>query len=452
MRSRLLLFTIVLVTLTLACSLPGSQPASPEPKTVETSVAATLTAVASASEGETAEPPASAATETPSAEPTTPSVDADLVVVYTHQGNPWVIVDDEPPRQLSQAGDTVDVLISDDARRIVFIRLERSQNDPEPVEVRAVNLDGTNEVVLLEKGELDSLYPLEDFLHYNVSSIKFIPDTHQLLLNTRGLFAGPGLIKNDDLLRLDSNTGELTQLLSRGQGGDFHPSPDGSRLVLVQPDSVSLADIDGSNLQSDVLTFDPIITYSEFQYYPPVLWQDDSQAAGMVIPNPDILADNLFGTAWRLPRDGGAAEQLLQVNGMVYFPQQSGGSVLSPTFDRLVTIQGEQGARELTLVDLPNGQSQIYDTGAIEWKGWAPDGQHFIYSKGEPTEIQLGTLGSAPQALVSGIDFQWTNASDFLFLSGSQENWTLRAGTTEGSVEDLAQSDSRFTEFDFATP
>ncbi len=103
-------------------------------------------------------------------------------------------------------------------------------------------------------------------------------------------------------------------------------------------------------------------------------------------------------------------------------------------------------------MDIPSGQSQIYDTGAIEWKGWAPDGQHFIYSKDEPTKIQLGTLGSAPQALTNGIDFQWTSPSDFLFLSGSQGDWTLRAGTIGGSFEDLAQSDSRFTEFDFATP
>jgi hypothetical protein len=244
----------------------------------------------------------------------------------------------------------------------------------------------------------------------------------------------------------------LTTLLSRGQGGDFHPSPDGTRVVLVRPESVSMADINGSNMQPDLVTFDPIITYSEFRYYPRPLWAADSQAAVINIPNPDILADELFGTIWLLPRAGSPVEQLAQVEGSVYFPSESGGSIVSPGFDRAISMQGEQGTRRLTIAEIATGSEQTYDTGSIDWRGWSPDGQHFLYSKGEPSQIQLGTTGGAPASLVNGMDFQWISASEFLFLSGSQTNWRLRRGSVTGSMEDLAVSDSRFTRFDFAQP
>lgn len=457
MRNRVFLFTTLLLLLIAACTLPGQQSASPDPKTVETSVAATLTSAALGQEpSQTPPTDTTQADETPQppAQATEPSaVEADLVLVYTHQGNPWVLVDDQAPRQLSQAGDTIDVLISDDAQRIVFLRQELDQHPPEPVEIRSVKFDGSDEQVLLSPADFDGLYPLEDFSHYTVSSIDFIPGTHQLLLNTRGLFEGPGLVKNNDLLQLDSDTGQLTKLLPRGQGGDFHPSPDGDRLVLVQPDNVSMADIDGSNLQQDILTFDPIITYSEFQYYPRPIWSADGQQAVISIPNPDILADDLYGTLWRLPRDGSTAEELTQIDGMVYFPSESGGSIVSPDFERAIAMRGGgQDPRRLIIIELDSGSEQTYTTGSIDWRGWAPDSQHFLFSQGDPSQIQLGALGQSPSALVNGMDFSWLNSSEFLFLSGSQTNWKVRRGNLSGLFEDLVVSDSRFTAYDFAQP
>jgi hypothetical protein len=138
---------------------------------------------------------------------------------------------------------------------------------------------------------------------------------------------------------------------------------------------------------------------------------------------------------------------------MVYFPSESGGSIVSPDFERAIAMQGGgQDPRRLIITELSSGSEQTYATGSIDWRGWAPDGQHFLFSQGDPSQMQLGTLGESPTSLANGMDFNWLSDSEFLFVSGSQENWTVRRGNLSGLFEDLAKSDSRFTAYDFAQP
>ncbi|MFP3853130.1 MAG: hypothetical protein ACLFWD_02425, partial [Anaerolineales bacterium] len=56
MRKRVFLLLSVLLTAAMACSLPGGQSGTAEPKSAETSVAATLTAIGAAGEQPTGPP------------------------------------------------------------------------------------------------------------------------------------------------------------------------------------------------------------------------------------------------------------------------------------------------------------------------------------------------------------------------------------------------------------
>ena len=65
---------------------------------------------------------------------------------------------------------------------------------------------------------------------------------------------------------------------------------------------MGIANINGSNLQMDLVTFTPVITYSEYMYTPPPVWALDSSAYGVAIPSEDPLAPNPTGTVWIINR------------------------------------------------------------------------------------------------------------------------------------------------------
>lgn len=446
----LLLLGLALLLAAAACGPTTPTVADPADSKVATQVAATLTGLApsAAEPSPTPEAPEEATTE-PTASPTRPAA-SELLVVYVDDGNPWLTTESGPPRQLSQAGDTIEVLISDDGAQVVFVRREAVEGDTPPVEIRAVNADGSSERVLMRPAQFDALYPLEGMLHHDVASIDFIPDSHDLLLNTRAIPEGPGLLKHDDLLRLDSGSGELRTLFPPGDGGDFVTSPDGSQLALIQPDSISLANVDGSNLRSDVVTYQPVITYSEFRYYAQPIWAADSRQLAVMIPSSDPLADAPTGTAWRIALDGSATEVATHT-GDFFFTQHSASSVIAPDLARLIVPRRIDSGLQLHLGPL-GGELSSYDTGDLNWMSWNPAGSHFVYGKGAPTVIQLGSVDGPSAPLVEGTDLRWTGPDSFLFLSGSRGAWTLRQGALDGSTTDLAAPAGDFIPYDFALP
>jgi hypothetical protein len=157
-----------------------------------TQVAATLTALAP-SAVETTEAPQAPAEDTPQATEA-PAAPDELLIVYVDDGNPFITTIGCPPTQLSAAGSTVDVLISDDGQRVVFMRRESAPGQSPPVEIRAVNADGSGEQTLVTAEQFDALYPLDGMLHNDLATIAFIPGSHDLLLNTRAIAEGLGLM------------------------------------------------------------------------------------------------------------------------------------------------------------------------------------------------------------------------------------------------------------------
>jgi hypothetical protein len=144
-----------------------------------------------------------------------------------------------------------------DGQKIVFTRRPTADG---PAEIRAVNRDGSGETVLAPGETWNGLYPHEIFLFNDLQTMDFIPGTHQLLLNTRGVPEGPGLARYNDLLRLDADSGALTSLRAPETGGDFLVSPDGQKLALVQHDRISLLTIAGADVRASAITFTPVIT------------------------------------------------------------------------------------------------------------------------------------------------------------------------------------------------
>ena len=428
----------------LACDLP--QPGPADPKDVEQSVAETLTSLAG---GEATEPSASDTPEaTISPVPGGGLPVSVLRIVYTDGGNVWIIDGANPPLQLTSSGLVEQVRISDDGLKAAFTRRPAPDS---PVEMRAVNHDGTGETTLLTPAQFDALYPLGGALHNDLSQFEFAPGTHDLLFNTRGLFEGPGLAKHDNVLVVDADTGILDEILAPGSGGDFTASPDGSQLAVVRADSVDLINIDGTNHRVGLVSYTPVITYSEYQYYATPVWRQDSTEVGLVIPSPDPLTPPLSGLVWRIPAVAGSPASLPPISGQFFLFGVGHEPLLAPDLAR-VAFTRETATPNVWDLIIANpdgtGESPV-TTGDLVWAGWAPDGVHFAYSVGGPMNLQLGTVGGASAPLSVGTGLRWIDATDYLYLSGSSGAWTLQHGTVgSGSVPVVSPAGS-FVQFDF---
>jgi hypothetical protein len=413
-----------------------------------TGVAATLTAMAPVSHSAaTKRSPTEPTGPTPTSAPAGPT--GTLRIAYISDGDVWLIDGNLAPRQLTSSGGAERVLLSSDGALIVYTR--RNSFDV-PVDVHAIRADGTGDTILLAAAQINGLYPLEHGLVFNdLTQIGFIPGTHRLFLNTRGVPQGPGVAKYDDLLQLDADTGALSTIFAPGTAGDFSISPDGTRMAIITHEHISLAHIDGSGMRPDLIVFPSVLTYSEYLYYPKAVWSPDSRAVGFAIPSADPLAANPSGTIWRIPADSGPAVSVATIDGHFFFTQFY-APCLSPDLGRVAFLRetGTTNVRNLILANSDGTDEVVYATGQIQWQGWAPDSAHFLYGLGSPLSMQVGAVGATPVPMGSGIDTRWVDSESFLYLSGSNGAWTLMKGMTDGSSATLATGAGDLGAFDFA--
>jgi Tol biopolymer transport system component len=315
-------------------------------------------------------------------------------------------------------------------------------------EIRAVASDGSGETVLVTRAQMDGLYSLESFLFRDVSGLAFIPGTHRLLLNTKAVAEGPGLLKYNDLLQLDADSGALTPILLPEHGGDFTISPDGRRVVVVTPESIGWMNVDGSDPHPGVLHYTPVITYSEYQYYAHPVWKADSSAFAVAIPPADPLASPAVGSIWLVQVDGSPGTLLATVSGEFFFSQFDAPAV-APDLAHLAFLRetATPNVRELTLANLDGSGQTIVTTDQVGWKGWSPDGLHFLFTAPEPTFLRLGVVGGGQTAMPSGVQPDWADAGSYVYLTGSSGAWTLSRTDLTGATAVIAHPAGDFVAF-----
>jgi len=418
MMHKLILLILGLAILT-SCQAPPQDQTEGE---LATAVRATLASIESVPPQDDTPAVLPPGTAEPAASPPA-SVFSDWLLAYSDGNSISVRIDGQPAVQVSARAIILNLVVSDDGRYIVY---GRSDERGEKYELRVVEYDGSNDRLLLDESTLDALHALGFALHIRPSQLSFLPDSHTLLFNTRAVFEGPGLAKYDDLLSLNVETGALTSLLDPGQGGDFYLAPDGGRMALVKADSIGLANADGSNRQPDVITFTPVITYSEYAYYPAPRWAPDSSRFGIIIPSPDPLAPGQTATIWIAPADGGPADQLAVLNGETFFPQAFGSPLISPELLDLAFFRTAGGSNnnELYLARADGSGEQLYQAGNLAWVGWNPDSIRFAY-RVQPDQYFLGSKGANPQSLGQGRRLEWIGEDAYLMLSGQSGAWQL---------------------------
>jgi hypothetical protein len=434
-----MLHLIVLLPLLTACGLldAGVEPVT-TPALTPTPTAAGQTAVATevATETPTAEatatPPATAtpaaeeppATLSPTATPT-PAAAPALRVAYVKDNNVWLWTADADPIALTQNGGVEDVILSDDGQRIAFKR---------GGQLWVVNSDGSDERQLVADADLAAIVP-EDATGIVVYQVGWLPGSHTLLFNTSPQFDAPGLLLSDDLWLVDVATPELRNLLPPGEGGNFVPSPDGQQIAIIDPGSIDVIAADGSN-RRQVLTYTPVLTYSEFQYYASPVWTAESDALRVAIPPADPLAATGQPTSiWHIPADGTPAQLLGNVTAAPF----GGDPIFSPDLNRivyLVEIDPETGQRGVAVAEF-GSQGELTETlvyeEAVGLDSWSPDGRTFVFMRPADGGMLTAVLGAVDQEPIplseAGavvVDVQWLDADSLILTrQAGEQTWDI---------------------------
>ncbi len=416
-RTKIALAISLLITASLSCQyLPAPETDSGD--AIATSVAATLTA----GEGEESAPETTGTTPEPI--PPTPAV---LKAVYIKDGNLFYWEEGLLPAPIGAVGDAFDAGLSDDGTLVAFTR----GPDYYSQELWAVNVDGSGLRQLVGLSTLSTYITQPDAVSARVYQFDFVPGTHQIAFTTQLTFEGPGLFLNDDLRVVDADTSTLTTVLAPGSGGNFYYSPDGSQIGLSTPTQVSVVDASGGSRQ-DLLAFPAVITYSEYQYYPPLFWTPDGSAIRVVIPPEDPLAPSPDVTrVWHLPADGSASANIMSMAAVPFFQHTPALSRDTSRVAYLVEITpGSPPVVELHLANADGSGDMIYATGDLRFFGWSADGEHFLYTDGTANP-KIGEYGAAPTSLAGVtnlIKVEWIDANRFFFQDKPGADFRLWVG------------------------
>jgi len=257
---------------------------------------------------------------------------------------------------------------------------------------------------------------------------------------------------SDDLWWVDANNANvlsLDYLFAPGEGGNFVVAPDGKRVALVTPESISLTTITGEDKQQ-IFSYTPVSTYSEFRYYARPVWSPGSDVLGVIIPPPDRLAteNQAFGI-WRLHTDGTPATLAgtLEARGAQPLPEP----VINPTLDMVAYLSGPEVEPERT--DLlfvawgdTIGDPTFYTSRVASFDDWSPGGERFSFSRppGDMASVSAftGHIDEEPRSMGDGesaaINVHWVDDDRYLYLQASARGWDLLLTDGSGMVAPIA--------------
>lgn len=378
-----------------------------------------------------------------------------ISVAYLKDGNVWLWVRGAAPRQLTHEGDAHDLRISGDACRIAYARAvanpghDPAEDFPQPEtysELWVVASDGAGQQKLAGQ-EVFAALAAPGGAVTGLHQFEWQPGSRLLAFSTRQSFSGPGLLTSGDIHLVDADVPVPSLLLPAGQAGRFVFSPDGRQIAFASANRVGVLRTDGGDLRAGLVHFPAVITYSEYQYEPPLFW---TQAGDLIfaLPPEDMFAPPVDGlypetVLWFVPLDGSAAFEAGAIQAVEFLQQEV---AFSPDGGRIAYLrpQAASGERELVIA-LSNGshESALFNEADVLFGDWAPDNERFIYSFRDgdlrlmisdatgalATPLDLPGLAEAP-----GVTVEWLN-EDAVLVSLLGPSAQLFLWTIDGAVE-----------------
>jgi hypothetical protein len=426
-RLGVILYLFALLVFTSACAIGGST--TPAPTQTPFLITATFPPPVE-------NPVDTAATQTAEAasvpEPEPHAIPAGLKVVFTDTyGNLYTWTEAGGVVSLLATGDVMGPLLSDDGQRIAFAR----SSDAVHYSLWVIGFDGSGERELVNQDQFFGMRNHDDAISAEPYVYNWVPGTHTIAFNTSPVFDGPGLFVNDDLHMVNSDSGSLSTLLTPGEGGVFYFSPDGNQISLVTPEDISLINTDGSNRRDNVLTYDFVMTYSEFAYYAEPKWSADSSFLRVAIPPSDPLFDTTAQTTlWHIPTDGSPAGiaghvTIAPFTSVSISPDMSGVAYMSYFSD------ATDNRRKLHINNFSGTADSIYATGEVNFNTWSPDARHFIYADSATETSKYadkdgGETNLLPAGTAIGVNF--INEYTYMYIRNTPTEKQLVYGNIDG--------------------
>ena len=352
--------------------------------------------------------------------------------------NLYIWTPDRGPRKINNSGDVYDLKISGDGALIAFTR----QQDDQQTSLWICNFDGLNPREVISWKDLSALKAYPDSLGAAPANMRWIPGTRTLTFTSRDIFDGPGLALNDDLVTVNGDTGNWSLFLKPGHGGMATFSPDGNWMALSTPNNISIMDVNGIPAPGPGLDFTPVITYSEYQYYPSPVWAADSSRLAVFIPTDDPMKEPRGSSAiWSMDVKGTDPVRLAQVT-----PQFIGPVIIAPGLDKFYYVKEfgftAENHREIRTAKI-NGEDDrtVYDGGIPDDFGWTADGNEFAFKdfRTEPVNLSRVDAVAGPLAGTEGaMWFTWVDSSQYLYTKMNQDNVELSLGNKKGGSQLLA--------------
>jgi Tol biopolymer transport system component len=426
--------SIILIMFLVACGTFPSKPTSTSAPTV--TLAATpvpsLTQIVST-------PTVSPATLTPTPTSLIPisSAPDGLRMAYIIDGNLYLQDGNNSPIQLTDRGEDRQPTFSDDGKKIVFLR------GFIPHDLYSINSDGSQEQVAISGNILSALgagySELSEF-----RTFAFVPGTHLVIFDTRELdeldvrmqdWNRTSSKNKDDLLIVDTDTGEIKSLLAPGQGGNFFISPDGDMIAVQARRKIDVVSIDGQMIRPNLVSYVPTQPY---ELLPDIFWVEDSTELIVTLPvGPEYNMDGPeTRSVWRYSIDGKTKVQVSLNPPPIdsdYSVSPDGNWILY-SYYHYPGKTDESVTPGLYLGNLREGSAELYSQDVVI-PTWSPDSSHFVYDG-----LFLGAIDSPPKSIGEGSFLGWSDANHYLYFTDGMIAMEEIGGPTKSFSVDVPES------------
>lgn len=391
--------------------------------------------------------PVAAAPPTPTPQPTAtattePAVDTAVIdglgsyLVYSDTDGIWRLPLDttqSPPTAgepvlLTAVTDVAHLLVSPDGQHIAYLA-----GDFESNRLGIVSVSGSDQVLIASED-----LPNEAGSDFAVliDQVDWLPNSQTLAFSTNIVnLEGPGAAPQADLW-LVTTSGSLTEQFAVDTAGHtFALSPDGSRVIFGNPESVTRVNLDGSNRET-VIEFPFVNTASEYAWAPTAQWLPSGSQAYVAIADGDPWTADAGAVLYQIPVSGPAVP-IGSLLGNTLFTSvewtRSGGNlgyvqvIIGPDNAQSVVIAEGDGA-SATAVKTTNNQP-------LTFSGWNRSGTYFLYAG--LGFLGIGQVGQPPlEVLLTGNVSQqmWLTDGAFVTAVGSSGSWELFTGNVAGNT------------------
>lgn len=373
-------------------------------------------------------------------------------IVYSDTDGIWLLSLDNSqsppaalePVQLVSASDINRLFISPNGQQIAFTAGEFDSNRLGVVSI------GGNGQTLAKSSDLPNT--VGENVAILIDRVAWLPDSQTVAFSSAvANLEGPGYGPQADLW-LVTNGSSPTEQFAPGTGGHtFALSPDGTRLIFGNPESMTRVNMDGSNRET-VITFPFVNTASEYAWVPTAQWLPSGSQAYVAIADDEPWTDEAEATLYQIPVSGPAIE-IGSVPGNTLFS--------SPNWTRSASrlgytqlIVGPDNAQTVAIAEGDGSNLISYASSEqLTFSGWNRSGTHFIYA--DQFSIGIGQEGKSPvEVLTAGRVDRAVWLNDTLFVASIRQGGSgqLIVGNLAGNTTMVAETAADSVSFDVWAP